>query len=139
MDDKHLTHLLGIPTRSYLIYQPTNGWIEANVTGTQLFTTTQHSIIYRAQDVEVLECKDLTSLINVVDGETGYSDEEEDDLRADSDGWATSSVFSYPYNHEEEELELAAERDESSDAHMDRAEEREEIPSSQGSAEFFYC
>jgi hypothetical protein len=111
MDDEHLTHLLDIPSKKYLIYRPlpVNEWVEADIEKVESFSSLC-TIIYREQNVKVSECNDLIALMKVVDEAEVYYDSE--DLVADSDGWST---FSYPEPVEDDTDLVTAELDETVD------------------------
>lgn len=127
MDDEHLTHLLDIPSKKYLIYcpHPVNEWVEADVEKVKSFSALC-TVIYREQNTKVSECNDLIALMKVVDEAEIYSDSG--DLVADSDGWST---FSYPESVEDDIDLVTAGVDETVNEDGD---EKEEINlSSQGS------
>ena len=118
-------HLLDIPTNTYLIYKPDDGsWIEADAEKTDVFPIFG-SIIYRLQGLPILECEGLVHLMKVVDNFTLYSESDEG---ADnkSDGWDTSSIYSYPYDEEPD----ISDKEEGDKSDVDRDDI---ISSSQGS------
>ena len=149
LDDEHLAHLLGLPATKYLVYRSNESdkkWLQANAEGIESFSKeTSDLILYRHEDVNVSECKELMRMMGVVDDfEVEHATDSEDSEHGQiaSEGWSTSSILSYPYDffeldHGHGELDETGADYHDGHAVQEQDLEDEVIPSSQGSLEDF--
>lgn len=66
-DDPHLMHLMDIPAKKYLFYNPvTNSWKPAKISELEKLEKAQRTIIYRVEDSDPCICEGMEMVLDSV-------------------------------------------------------------------------